>query len=220
MLKPQSQSNTSSGSTKTKKRKSKEEKSTEGTKHKCKHCNKFVLHDPSGCWEKPGNESKKPSWMKRKKFKSDNNKKESPSFSGEQLNFLIQNAHIAANTGKKKSKVVKKRHVTYKEQSESESDNHEEGHIIEKLSEEVDSENLTDDNETVEDYFLSDIFNNRNHKKKKTEHSTSEVVSEIINYEQKVQPIRVLFDTGTTSSIILKPFVNKISKFKNAKTKW
>ena len=35
-----------------------------------------------------------------------------------------------------------------------------------------------------------------------------------------MKPLRILLDSGTTSSIILKPFLGLNSKFKRAKTKW
>ena len=56
--------------------------------------------------------------------------------------------------------------------------------------------------------------------KKKKGHHTTEIVGEIVNRDHKVTPIRCLLDTGTTSTIILKPFVNKMSRFKHESTKW
>ena len=68
--------------------------------------------------------------------KSSSTNKKTPSFTSEQVNFLIQNAHLA-KTKDNKSRKVKKRKVTYKAQSESESDHHEENNAIDKLLEEI-----------------------------------------------------------------------------------
>ena len=123
------------------KRKERTEKA-ENKLHKCKYCKKMVTHEPQDCWEKPGNEDNKPNWMKKRKFTKhpQENKKGSPSFTSEQVNFLIQRAKEAAGT---KPKKVKKRQVTYKEQSESESDVHEESHCI-NLADTLSEDSLSD----------------------------------------------------------------------------
>ena len=220
----------SSGSSSGKRKKKDKTSESEGTAlHKCKWCKKMVTHEDDDCWEKPGNEDVvKPHWAKRRRVgsssrssstsrSSSDKKKKSPTFTGEQLSFLIQNAHVAAEKGKK-TKKTKKRKVTYK--SESDSDN-EEGHIIERMSEVVDSDEMSNSSsESCEDYFMTSVFKSRTKKKKKNGHLTTEIVGEIVNRDHEVTPIRCLLDTGTTSTIILKPFVNKMSRFKHESTKW
>ena len=89
----------------------------------------MVTHEDDDCWEKPGNEDVvKPHWAKRRHVvsskssftsrSSSDKKKKSPTFTGEQLSFLIHNAHVAAEKGKK-TKKLKKRKVTYKSESDS-----------------------------------------------------------------------------------------------------
>ena len=65
---------------------------------------------------------------------------------------------MAAEKGKK-TKKTKKRNFTYK--SESDSDN-EEGHIIEHMSEVVDSDEMSNCySESCEDYFMTSVFKSR-----------------------------------------------------------
>ena len=220
-------SNTSSGKKKRKER-SKENETT--GLHKCKYCKKMVTHDDDDCWEKPGNEKLvKPRWAKHVRIaekssksssSSDKKKKTTPTFTADQLNFLIHNAHLAAGKGKK-TKSIKKRKILYKRHSESESDSAEEGHIIEKMSEVVDSDEMSNySSDSDEEYFVTSVFNHRTKKKRKIGQLTTEVVGEIVDCDQKITPIRCLLDTGTTSCIILKPFVTRMSKYKHSSTKW
>ena len=82
------------------------------------------------------------------------------------------------------------------------------------MSEVVDSDKMSNSSsESCEDYFMTSVFKSRT--KKKNGHLTTEIVGEIVNCDHEVTPIRCLLDTGTTSTIILKPFVNKMSRFKH-----
>ena len=147
----------------------------------------------------------KPSWAKNKKFKtsysSSSSKKKTPTFTGEQLSFLIDNAHVAS---KKKTKKVKKRKIVY-QHSESESDASESALMVTKMSEVVDREEVINySSDESEEYFLTQNYSRRTKKKFKTGHLTTEVIGEIVSRDQKVTPMRCLLDTGTTSTIILK----------------
>ena len=64
------------------------------------------------------------------------------------------------------------------------------------------------------------VYLNRTKKKRKIGQLTTEVVGEIVDRDQKITPIRCLLDTGTTSCILLKPFVTRMSKYKHSSTKW
>ena len=130
---------------------------------------------------------------------------------------MIQNAHLAKH-GKNKNKKVRKRKVTYKEQSDSDLSNPENSNVIDLLNGE--GENNLTDNSDVEDYYNLHIENHRTTKRRKISQATSELVGEVLNNDNQPQPIRVLLDSGTTATIILKPFVNKISKYKHERTKW
>ena len=119
----------------------------------------MVTHDDNDCWEKPG-KSKKPAWMNQHPSKRS---KKAPTFSGEQLNFLIQQAHFAKQEKTSQSKSLKKK-VKYQSDSDSDSEH---ANMMKKLSieekkrskniAELDSNN--DSVVTVEDYFLTSIFN-------------------------------------------------------------
>ena len=149
----------------------KERKTTTGKLHKCKYCKKMVTHDDDDCWEKPGNKHLKPSWAKNKKFKtshsSSSSKRKKPTFTGEQLSFLIDNAHVAS---KKKTKKVKKRKIVY-HHSESESDAIKSAHMVTKMSEVIDSDKVTNySSDESEEYFLTQNYSRR------TKRSSREVI--------------------------------------------
>ena len=59
-------------------------------------------------------------------------------------------------------------------------------------------------------------------KKNKVEHYTAEIIVEIKDRDNNVVPIRALLDTGTTSSIVLRQFVQKgrAKSFKGKRTNW
>ena len=182
--------------------------------HKCKYCKKMVTHNDEDCWEKPGNENKKPSWISNKRHKGESHKKKkAPMFSGEQINFLIENAHLVA-TKDKKVKKVKKRQVKFTKDSSSEEESYEESHAITSYKNNDSDESVTDTSETVNAYFLSSLHNKKK-KKLKTGHLVTEVVGEIVTSEKETKIIRCLLDSGTTSTIVLKAFVtNSLVKTK------
>ena len=207
---------------KSKKRKAKKSNNTDKNGkelHKCKYCKKMVTHDEDDCWEKPGNENKKPSWMRGKRQKTEHKKgKKTPMFSGEQINFLIENAHLAANKSKK-TKKIKKRKVQFQKDSSSEEE-YEENHAVQKVTELLDSDDsVSNSSEQVEAYYLSTIHRKRN-KRQKVGHLVSEVVGEIVSPEGKIKPIRCLLDSGTTATIVLKSFVGKKTTMTKEAMKW
>ena len=182
----------------------------------------MVTHEAKDCWSKPGNEDKIPLWIKSKRRKTDTSSstsKKIPSFTGDQLSFLIENAHFAAKKGKR-TKSIKKRKITYKHHSESESDHNEEGNVIHKMTQFVDSDDVTTNSEQSENYFMTTNLFSRPRKRKKTGQLTTEVVGEIVSRQKTLTPIRCLFGTGTTSTIVLKRFALELSKYKGEKTRW
>ena len=75
----------------------------------------------------------------------------------------------------------------------------------------LDSDDLTDNSDEVEEYFSTTTTRTRPGKQNKKSHFMTEVVREITNHDEKT-PIRCLLITSTTSSsIILKPFANATS---------
>ena len=102
---------------------------TNGPRKPCPHCGK-MHKDHDKCWTKKGNEHLNP--FKRAKTGNKPNfaKKPNPSFSAEQMTFLINGAHDAAlkKAGKKPTKAKKKRKIEWTPPSSEE-----EGHCIEEI---------------------------------------------------------------------------------------
>ena len=119
---------------------------------------------------------------------------------------------------KDKSEEDKDKFKTF-DMSESESDHSEQGHNIKKLSK-FDSDDLTTTSEQSEEYFVTNIFNTRPKKQTRLGQVTTEVVGEIQLLNNEVALIRCLLDTGTTSTMIQKPFVHNTIKVKSEKTRW
>ena len=111
---------------------------------------------------------------------------------------------------------MKKRKVTYKEQSESESDNHEDHNTIDKLLNDVDDNSLTNSSTSDKSYFNLFLSNHCLSKRRKITHATSEVVGEIADTANNTtQPLRVLLDSDTSATIVLRPFIAKTSRYKH-----
>ena len=104
--------------------------------------------------------------MRGKRQKTENRKgKKTPMFSGEQINFLIENAHLAANKSKK-TKKIKKRKVQFQKDSSSEEE-YEENHAVQKVTELLDSDDsISNTSEQVEAYYLSTIHKKRTKRQK------------------------------------------------------
>ena len=77
-------------------------------------------------------------------------------------------------------------------------------------------------NKSVSDYSLNPIQDLHPKKRSKHTHCSADVVAETENAEGNRVPIRALLDTGTSATIILRPFVKKgcISSYKKDKMTW
>ena len=208
MAKDAKESSSKSAKKPAKKRK-KEEESVK--LHKCKYCKKMVTHESKDCWKNPGNKGKRPEWFEDKPPQKKRTNS-SPKFTSEQVNFLIKNAHLAAESKKKTDKKAKRK-VKFTSESDSEQ---EDGNAFFPVDITSDNSN----NSELEDYFNSTIVNHRTKKKQKKGHATTEVVGEILSQNKTKIPIRILLDTGTSSTIILKPFATNISRYKHSRTRW
>ena len=94
------------GGTKTSTSKKGSSSKTDKKKKVCGHCEK-PGHDESECWLKPGQEHLRPS--KKRRSDSSKGKASKPTFTTEQMTYLIQGAHKAAN--KRSVKRPRKRNV-------------------------------------------------------------------------------------------------------------
>jgi len=117
---------------------------------------------------------------------------------------------IAALPMFKNAPKTKKRKVTYETHSDSE-------------SEEQHCNNITSDNEVSE--YSHDYTHSieRDSKRPKTSHLTTEVILEIEDRHGNVRPIQCLLDTpGTSATIILREFVakGKANGYKSPPTRW
>jgi hypothetical protein len=64
--------------------------------------------------------------------------------------------------------------------------------------------------------------NHQKRKKDKAQHLTTEVVGEMKNHEGKVWPMQILFESGTTITLILTPLIEPemLSRYKGERTEW
>jgi len=176
-------------------------------KSKCGTCGKSG-HDTKDCWSDPKNADKRPN--KRRK---EGDKKDKKMFTAEQFQFLVSQLpsfQQGKNDGKKRDK--------RKVRDDSDASN-EENQFFERIKNSMRNSSSDSDSDYPMEYLLN--VENR-HKRRKTHHASTEVVGEVVSKKAK-RPMRVLLDTGTTATIVLREFVDSIalSKYKQpTKTKW
>ena len=181
----------------------------------CSICGKF---HKGKCWKDPKNAHLKPDWAK-KNDKSEYSGRNS-SFSTEQVNMLIKALPMFAAAKQSKPK---KRKVTI---ADDEDEANFQSFLTNMQNVDVndDSENESTDYST--DYCYSLAKNKQNSqqestKRSKNEHLTTEIVGEIHNSRGQLVSMRVLLDSGTTSSIILRDYVTKLAAYRSpTKTPW
>ena len=186
---------------------------TDKKKKVCGHCDK-PGHDERECWLKPGQEHLCPS-KKRRADSNSKGKASKPTFTAEQMTYLIQGTHKAANKKKCKAPKKKKRQVRY------ESDSKESNQGVREVSKWLEKQNFDNSNSDSKSsgYFSSFTMNST--KKRKKEHHTTEVVGKIQDKTGATVPMRISLDSGTTATIALRKYVHKnISKYKGQPTKW
>ena len=145
---------------------------TDNKKKVCSHCNK-PGHEVSECWPKPGQEHLHPS-KKHRSESSSKGKASKPTFTAEQMTYLIQGPHKAANSKKKcKKPKKKKRRVRY------ESDSTESNQGVCEASKWLEKQNFDNSSSDSESSGYFSLFAIKSTKKRKKEHHTTEVVGEI-----------------------------------------
>ena len=188
----------SNGDNKRKRKKNK--KKNNGEIPTCGRCGKKG-HQTKDCWDDPRNSDKRPDGYRTKKKQRSENKNGQLSFSNEQMTFIMQNFKSLNKKG------VTKRKVT------TDKDNlAEEKHYLQL-------QNSNNSSDSDSSYIVSHLNKN---KRQRTSQPTCEILVEIKDRNADVQVLRCLLDTGTTSSIILREFVNtKKAKMTNVKqTRW
>jgi hypothetical protein len=173
----------------------------------CSYCKK-IGHVAKDCWSDPKNASKRPKGYKSGGRKETNN---SISLTTEQFNHLV-----AQLPSSKKARSTKRRRVVY--DSDEEDSMEEEAHYLKQLRKDVALNNSDDE---VNNYSTSiststsadpSCYSLRNKAKKRSkhQHSSTEVVGEVVDGFGKMCSIRVLLDSGTTSSIVLRQFAPRL----------
>jgi len=140
------------------------------------------------------------------------------------LTKVYENGKKAGSKPKKKA--APKKETRFKESSKNDydadssesDDSFASNHHITNV--EVDGNN--NNNDSVSDYSLHPMRDLRPKKKSKHTHYSADVVVEIENRDGERVPIRALLDTGTSATIILRPFVKqgRISAKKKDQMKW
>ena len=210
----------SSGNENRKKRKRGKKDSADGKNGKkssryCTHC-KNKTHNTEDCWFKDGNSKGKGKTDKSNTKKKPLGSKETTyTFTAEQISALMANlpSHKTSTPAKKKRK------IEYESDSTSSSDaSNPASHFMNlahsknkrKVVDKDDTSTSSSNSECAYMAFRSSSTSNSN-KKQKMHHYSPEIVVEIIDRKGKLQPIRALVDTGTTSTLLLKQYVNKTS---------
>ena len=181
---------------------------------KCGHCG-GPNHRTEDCWEDDRNANKRPpGWKNRNKRQrrsnnNNNGRNSVPSFTPEQMNFLMQGFETFKrnDTGKKRKKGA----------DDDDDDDQPHTHFLAKMSSQVD----TDTDKNTSDYDSDAYINscNKNYamvstttnKKRKMDHMSTEVVGQMVDVRGEILPVRVLLDTGSTSTIVLSKFARTLN---------
>ena len=212
------------------KRKRNESKNSneKGKRKPCKYCDKVHA---GKCWFGPGgkHEGKK----KTDGAKSSKKSAKQHTFTVEEfqeLSHAVLRLHQAKNGGTKNKK--KKRKITFQESDEDSSED-EASNMLTRMTlagpnSPVSTTNKRKDYISYDDsnthcYPITvDMMGKRPAKKLRKLARTSEIVVEISSGSGQVHRLKALLDSGTTSGIVLKKFVdkNRLSKFKTKPVKW
>ena len=166
----------------------------------CPHCGRAnPNHAPNECWDKPGNQ--RPNKRPRNGNKP---------FTKEQVSFLIkelkgqpekENQPGSNNSRRKRSR--------------------EESNLMTQLAANTNRLSLNHSSDDELSNYLCYAISTRPASRIKTTHHSTEVLGEVVNTEGQPQAIRVLLDTGTSSTLILRRYVGRhISTFKTKPVSW
>ena len=173
-------------------------------------------HTKEDCWWNPENANNKLKKNKHKKFKKGYKK-----YNNEEIAAMI--AQLPSFNKNKPQK--KKNNPKEKENSDSNKDSssdEETGFLIRKLPE-INVSSSSDEDYTDSVQIEHCYVNERPNKRLKPTPQSTEIVGETKNREGDVRPIRVLLDTGTSATIVLKCYVMQGSQrgsVTESKTKW
>jgi hypothetical protein len=199
----------------------------------CPHCKKYhPNHDE--CWELQKNADKRPKhWNSRKKSNKDGGGNDKLSFSRKQMAFVI------AQMKEKTVKPKKKRKVS-DDDSDSEVSKGQYAHMLKEMSKMEEADNASNSSsDSVNPYPAKAKIEEHNSspcrteqafvfakqkgvKRQKNSHPTTEVLGEMTDRHGRLRPVRILLDSGTTSTIVLREFIQNdhISSYKHKATLW
>jgi hypothetical protein len=176
-------------------------KKKNGSRSKCSHCGKFG-HRDDDCWTLAKNEKKRPAnfqsanAMVAKKAKTAKKDSTQALFTSEQVSAMMKTVMASLKEKYGSNEKRGKRQVQFEPDVD-------------------DEDNSVTSNKSVGSYFLVSstyLFDKTRtmeapSKKQKVAHYSADMIVEIIDAKNNVVPIRALLDTGTSETIILKPFV-------------
>jgi hypothetical protein len=189
-------------------RKKKKRSESDKNSENCKVCKKKG-HVAEDCWFNP--ESK----TKPKKFKS--NKNSETKYSQEQVMALIQ-----ALPGLQTNKKSKKKRKLDLSDSEEETTHFLTRKKGKKTTVRINDTSDEDSEYSGSQYASNTCFTTTMAKRIKVDHKTTEIVGEIHNKKGQLVPLRILLDTGSTATILLKHFVQPSTSkvYKGQTTTW
>jgi hypothetical protein len=179
-------------------------------------------HNKADCWEDDRNASKRPPGYKTNKNKrnrqSNRNNNELPRLTAEQMSFLMHGFEAL-----KRNEASKKRKVRA---DENDDDQNVHAHFLAQSNSKVDAETDNSNSDYNSDDYLKDytknyvIVTSQNTKKHKTKHLSTEIVAQVCDARGEIRPMRVLLDTGSSSTIVLRKFVKTILPGKTKTVQW
>jgi len=190
-------------------------------KDNCELCGK-PGHAKVDCWEDDRNAAKRPPGYKTAKNRRNrqaNRKNDAPHFTAEQMTYLMQGFEAL-----KRNEASKKRKVRVEENDDDQLTPH--THFLAQNNSKVDADTDNDTSDYNSDDYINDYTKNyvfvtsHRTKKHKTKHLSTEVVGQFCDSRGEVFPMRVLFDTGSTSTIVLSKFAKVILPQTSKAVKW
>ena len=164
-------------------------------------------HNKADCWEEDRNAAKRPPGYKTNKNKCQkgNNKNiQMPQLTAQQMSFLLQGFEALKQNEESKKRKIHVEPTNDDEQSHT--------HFLAQNNSKVDADNNNNNSDYNSDDYMNDYIQNyvlvtsQITKKHKMQHLSTEVVGQFCNSRGEVFPMRVLFDTGSTSTIVLRKF--------------
>ena len=191
---------------------------------KCGHCG-GANHRTEDCWDDDRNERKRPAGWKprnnnKRQRRNNNNSRNNdyPRLSAEQMNFLMQGFEAF-----KKNSEGKKRKIELDDENDDDAPH---THFLLQMNRKVDPDSDNNNSDYDSDAYTNDYNKNyvfvgsEMNKKRKIDQLSTEVVGQIVDVRGEIVPLRVLLDTGSTSTIVLRKFAKKLNPLTTKTVRW